>query len=440
MRLRSLRALGAAILTISAAVQAPPPAPSQKQNKDAAPSGRPGQAAKKAPDPEIELESAIEEAGNDGAALVRNLERYLHRFPDAPRKAQVYRALVESAMQLRDWPRALDYAERIIALRPDDAAMMLLAVDLLERAGDEQSLTRAVGYATRVLDRVEKPTEGRPVRVSQAEWEAQQKTMQMSLYLVRGRLQMERRNYDGAVADLERSYSLMPNPAAALHLGEIAELQKSYDRAVERYVAAFVLPEQHGLGADRQEVRRKLGNVWRLTRSSEAGLGERLLEAYDRLAAESKTGEPAERNKGLTEPYDFVLRPPDSSAPVKLAQWKGKVVVLNFWATWCLPCRELEPLFEKVSLWFEGKDDVVFLAVNADEDQSRVGPYLERSKLRATVVFADGLDRLLAIQAYPTVIVLDRAGKIAYRAQGFAPEGFVEGLAAAIERALANAK
>lgn len=420
------------------AVPTTSPAPSGKQSKDQAPPTRPGQATKKVPDPEAELENAIEEAGNDRAALVRKLEAYLRRFPDAPRKVQVYRALVESSMQLRDSKRALEYAERVIALRPDDTEMMLFAVDLLERAGDEQSLARAAGYATRVLDRVEKPAEGKSPRVSQVEWEAQQKAMQMSLYLIRGRLQMERREYDAAVADLETSYRLVPNAPAALHLGEIAELRRDYNRAIEHYVAAFVLPERHGLTVDRAVVRRKLGNLWRLTHGSESGLGERLLEAYDRLGAEPKPPESAERNKGLSELYDFVLRRADA-APVKLAQWKGKVVVLNFWATWCLPCRELEPLFEQVGRQFEGKSDVVFLAVNGDEDETRVAPYIAREKMRSTVVFADGLDGLLDIKGLPTVIVLDRTGKIVYRAQGFASEGFVEGLTSAIERALAGA-
>jgi hypothetical protein len=99
----------------------------------------------------------------------------------------------------------------------------------------------------------------------------------------------------------------------------------------------------------------------------------------------------------------------------------------------------LEPLFEQVERQFEGKSDAVLLAVNGDEDETRVAPYLEREKMRATVVFADGLERLLDIKGFPTVIVLDRAGKIVYRAQGFTPEGFVEGLASAIEHALAGA-
>jgi len=298
---------------------------------------------------------------------------------------------------------------------------------------------RAVGYTSRVLDRVEKTAgEGRPARTSQVDWDAEQKKLRMSAYLIRGRLQMERHDYAAAAADLETSFRLLPNPTAALRLGEIAELRKDYNKAIEHYVAAFVLPDQSGQPVDRWEVRRKLGNLWQLVNGSEAGLGERLLQAYDRLAVGSKPAESGGHNKSATAPFEFVLRRPDGAAPVKLADWKGKVVVLNFWTTWCLPCRELEPLFEQVGRQFESRSDIFFLAINNDEDESRVKPYLQREKMRTMVVFSDGLDELLGIKAYPTVIVLDRSGKIVYRAQGFDPNVFVPRLADAIERALAG--
>lgn len=444
-----LRRLIFALLTVALfAVPAPAQTPPAKQSPPAkAPAkvqsapAKPPTAAKKEPDPEAELERAIEDAGNDRAALVRNLEDYLKRFPDPPRKVAIYRALVESAVQIRDNAKALDYAERVIALRPDDPSMMLFAVDLLENAGGDASLTRAVGYATRVLDRVEKATaEAKPARVSQAEWESEQKKLRMSVYLIRGRLQMKRKKYDEATNDLEMSYRLLPNAAAALHLGEIEELEKARDKAIEHYVAAFVLPDQEGLAVDRWEVRRKLGNLWQLTHGSEAGLGERLLQAYDKMNADPKTSATPEYNKGARDPFEFVLRRTGKEpAPVKLAESKGKVMVLKFWATWCLPCRELQPLLDRVEQQFESKGDVVFFALNTDEDENRVAPFLEREKMRGTVAFADGLDRLLKIRGLPTVIVLDRAGKIVYRAEGFAPDGFAEALTAAIEKALSGA-
>ena len=106
----------------------------------------------------MELQKAIADAGNDRGALVRNLERYLQRFPDAPRKSGVYRALVEACEQLQDDACALKYSEQLIALRPDDSEIMMLAVGLLQKQGDDASLTRASGYVSRVLDRIDKTT------------------------------------------------------------------------------------------------------------------------------------------------------------------------------------------------------------------------------------------------------------------------------------------
>ena len=90
--------------------------------------------SKKDADPETELQKAIADAGNDRSALVRNLKNYLKRFPDAPRKAAVYRALVESCQQVQDNACALQYAEQLIAVRPDDSEIMMLAVGLLAAA------------------------------------------------------------------------------------------------------------------------------------------------------------------------------------------------------------------------------------------------------------------------------------------------------------------
>jgi hypothetical protein len=112
--------------------------------------------SKKDADPELELQKTIADAGNDRGALVRNLERYLQRFPDAPRKAAVFRALVESCEQVQDDACALSYSEQLIALRPDDSEIMMLAVGLLQKQGDEASLNRAAGYVSRVLDRIDK--------------------------------------------------------------------------------------------------------------------------------------------------------------------------------------------------------------------------------------------------------------------------------------------
>ncbi len=371
---------------------------------------------------------------------MRNLEDYLKRFPDSPRKVDIYRAIVESADQMRDSATALEYAERLIALDPNDAEMMMQASLMLEQKGDEESLKRAVDYASRVLDQIQKanPAERSP-RMSQDEWEASRKRAEMSIYILRGHLEMDLKDYDDAQKDFTGSMQLYPNPEAALDMGEVAELLHRPDDAIKFYADAFVLPDQEGANVDRAEIRRKLGNLWRERHGSEVGLGERLLQAYDEtLAVAAKPEAQPVPNKGIKDPLAFVLRRPDGSAPFQMSDLKGKTIVLTFWATWCTPCRELDPLLAQVLQEYVGRNDLAFLTLNTDEDESRVVPFLQRQHIPGTVLFADGLDDFYKVQSLPTLVILDRTGKVSYRAEGFDPDTIVSELKDAIQRTLAS--
>jgi thiol-disulfide isomerase/thioredoxin len=409
----------------------PPPAAQVRGAQDANP---------KADKAEEALSRTVQDAGNDRAALVRNLEDYLKRYSDTPRKAAIYRALLEASEQLHDYVRATDYSERLIAINPDDSQMMMFAAGLLERQGDANSLTRAVGYVSRVLDRVEKDTpEEKSAKVSLAEWEKQHREIRAGVYSIRGHLEMVQRNYDAAKKDLAMSYRALPNSTAALRQGEIDELQGNCKAAILHYEAAFVLPPNGPAGpVDRREVRQKLGNCWRQIHGSEAGLGEELLAAYDRLNEEPRTPakeHPGEKNRAAKEPLAFVLRRLDGSA-FPLSALKGKIVVMSFWATWCEPCREMDPMFDQVAQKFAAKPEVMFFTVNTDDDETRVQPFVTREKMRTPVLLADRLDAFLEVTSIPTVMVLDRNGKIIYRSIGFVPADFVKSLTAAVEQAL----
>jgi cytochrome c biogenesis protein CcmG/thiol:disulfide interchange protein DsbE len=418
------------------AQNAAPPSGASKTPSDAI--------SKKDADPEMELQKAIADAGNDRGALVRNLERYLQRFPDAPRKAGVYRALVESCEQVQDDACALKYSEELIALRPDDSEIMMLAVSLLQKQGDDASLTRASGYVSRVLDRIDKTTAAeKPPRVSPAEWQQHHDDLRAALYNLRG--QIEKSQHDDAAAekDLRMSYAVQRNAVAAEQLGEIAEMRRDYATAAQEYLLAFVLPEDGAVGkVNRREVRKRLGNVWRQLHGSEDGLGAAVLAQYDLLGAVPAIGAgaagPAAGNKNAKDVYGFVLRKLDGSA-VLLAGVRGKVLVLSFWATWCGPCRELEPQFVQVAKNYAGNGDIVFYAVNTDEDESLVTPFLSHEKWDVPVVYADGLDEFVKVESLPTVLIVDRAGKITYRINGYPPEGFAENLTNGIQAAVGSA-
>jgi len=384
-----------------------------------------------------DLQKAIEQASNDRAALMHNLQDFLKKYPQSSQRPQIYRAIVESSLQLRDFATATEYAERMVALDPGDLSTNVLSVQLLERYGDAAGWRRAANYCTRVIELIgrESANEKSP-RVSNEQFEKDKQRDAASILLVRGRLHQKLNEMQDAQKDFEESYRRVPGAAAAERLGELAELRKDLTAAIHQYALAFALADGTAAGTSRADLRKKLGNVWRLGHGSEDGLGEYILRTYDESLAAGVAAKPA-RNKGVKEPSEFVLRKVGDGSPFTLAGFKGKVLVMNFWTTWCGPCREWEPHFEKVAARFaEQEKDIAFLEVNCDEDETLVPAYLAEEKPKSSVLFADGLDRLLRVDSFPTTLVLDRAGKIAYRAEGVDMENPEASLIEAIERTM----
>jgi thiol-disulfide isomerase/thioredoxin len=391
---------------------------------------------------EAELQKAVTSAGNDRAALVRNLQDYLRRFPDGPQKESIYRALVKTCQEIRDNDCLLEYGERLIAITPDDLQTLMVTVNALQQKGDDASLARAITYVTRVIDQTSNTySYQRPERLSVAEWQDRRAQLLLGLYLVRGDIQKTLRHYDAATQDYYFSFTNAANPAAAEGLGDIAELHNDANTAIQEFLLAFVLPDAGPRKVDRRVIRRKLGNVWQQVHGSQQGLGEEILAAFDRNAqpvAPAGSGVNA-HNKEARDLFDFVLRRLDGS-PVPLAPLKGKIIVLSFWATWCAPCRELEPQLAQIAKHYAENSGIVFLAVNMDEEESLVPAYAAREKWDLPLVYADGLNKFLGVTALPTVLILDRNGKVVYNASGFPEKGFTESIENSLRLAGSSAK
>jgi thiol-disulfide isomerase/thioredoxin len=97
----------------------------------------------------------------------------------------------------------------------------------------------------------------------------------------------------------------------------------------------------------------------------------------------------------------------------QLAQRRGKVVILDFWATWCGPCLQAMPQVEAVAKEFRDRG-VELIAVNLQEEPNQITSMLERHKLQPTVVLdRDGVvAEKYAASAIPQTVIIDRAGTI----------------------------
>ena len=148
-----------------------------------------------------------------------------------------------------------------------------------------------------------------------------------------------------------------------------------------------------------------------------AALGARSAPADDPVTALSLM-----RPKPPQMAKEFRLATPEKGQ-ISLADLRGKVVFLNFWATWCKPCEEEMPAMERLHRRFKDRGLVV-LGISEDTDgASVVGPYLKKHGL----TFPVGLDPKMAVAgqygvwAVPSTFIIDKSGKRILFANGVRP-------------------
>ncbi len=107
--------------------------------------------------------------------------------------------------------------------------------------------------------------------------------------------------------------------------------------------------------------------------------------------------------------------------PMRLEDFRGKVVVLNVWATWCLPCREEMPTLERLQQAFADRP-VVVLALSVDRgDDEKVVAFLDEIGVKSLTVARDPkmrTVRILGIPGLPATLVIDREGREVLRRFG----------------------
>lgn len=156
------------------------------------------------------------------------------------------------------------------------------------------------------------------------------------------------------------------------------------------------------------------------------GVGWNFMKDSDSEFGVVQTTEPTGLNKGDLPPQ-FKLETLDGE-PIELADAKGKKVILNFWATWCGPCREEMPAFEKYNA---ANEDVVILAINMTDKDGKVekiSKFVSDYNLSFPVLLdqAGDVSKAYEVVNIPSTYFIDENGIIQTKINGSIDEDQIE--------------
>jgi peroxiredoxin len=120
---------------------------------------------------------------------------------------------------------------------------------------------------------------------------------------------------------------------------------------------------------------------------------------------------------------DFTLKS-NQGKNIRLQDLRGQVVMLNFWASWCGPCRQEMPLMDDIFKKYE-KLGFTILAVNVDEDSSDADSFLKSVPVTFPVLYDNDskVSELFEVDAMPTTVMIDKDGNKRFLHRGY-KEGY----------------
>ena len=384
----------------------------------------------------------------------RGLEAFLVRYPETPNQDQIYTALIDDATQLGDDRGVLTYNEKLEALTPGDLAQRIKTINLLLASSAPGDQKRAQQDAATFARQVEATaTQPVPPELGAASYRIDLERMRALAALFQGTAAQALDEYPAAEQYFTTSLKQGQTEEAAEHLGQVDLAEGKIPQAVDSFALALALPGSTIAGRDR--LRLQAGTLYaQLHQGSQTGFGDLILRKFDQVAARDAAQQAALApsaagtttgtilaggvNATATHAGDFALETLGGDIR-RLRDLRGKVVVADFWATWCGPCLVQHPLLQTVRAKFDKDHNVIFIAVNEDQDVSRVAPFLKAHHWGTTTWLDQGLAPFLNISGLPATLIFSPSGAVVYRQEGFVPATFATQLTQAVQGALARA-
>jgi peroxiredoxin/Tfp pilus assembly protein PilF len=331
------------------------------------------------------IERMMSDVGNDldFKEKVKQLERLLDLGPSPGIKWHIYRKLFLEAEKAGENAAVLKYGEKLYSMDKTDTA--LLAKMAIALADEKRDLRKALRYARLAEESASKFLSVQKPANTDESW-----------FKANFPLEREQNNYK-------------KQQALSLHaLGWVLCQKGSYLEAEARLRQSIELERSEKRLLHLAEALRKLGRAEEAQKFSYEAENE-WLESLKRQFT----------NKAAKE---FQLQAIDGRN-YRLSDFKGKVVMINFWATWCDPCaNEMPHLVKMYEKYKQRGFEILAVSVDSKPDRYKVAPFAKKYNMAFPVLFDEGVADLYNIKGYPTNIFIDRQGNLRYRQFGFDEE------------------
>ncbi|MEE2709707.1 MAG: redoxin domain-containing protein [Gemmatimonadota bacterium] len=360
---------------------------------------------------------------------VAAVDQFLQDEPDTPFKAHVYRLQFMSHREFTDdddflWDLGQRYVTAFTVLterisesyekNPILANMYNeVAIEFANRGNHLDGALRCGIQALALMD--QKTMEGSP-KVSEEQWTAGINAFRGQTLKTVGWIQSQRAAYSEAETALKDAIELLPDEGPVhYHLGQTYLAQGRKEEGAEALLMAATASRAEPAASV------ELQRLYREKYGAEAVSHLQTdLEAAQTRAHVARVRRVVANRLDVTGP-DFTIADLEGGL-VSLSDLEDKVVVVNFWATWCPPCRKEMPALQELWRKYENTVDVRFLIISVDQETEKIKPFIAQYGYTFPVYHGTAASHLFGIISIPTTLVIDKQGKVQYRHTGYHPE------------------
>jgi len=233
-----------------------------------------------------------------------------------------------------------------------------------------------------------------------------------SVYDTRGKLLSSNQDHAGALAAYNKAAEFGGNADLYLHRAQVYEAMDSLEAAMEDYISVL------GMAPAQTMIANKVQELYKILEPEEDDMAfmKALFFDLQEMRKEEVLGEM------FTQPTPDFSLVDNNGREISKTSAKGKVVFMDFWATWCNPCRRTLPEFQHLYYRYKDDDRVIFVAASTDRQTEKVKPYIEENGYRFPYALASEAATKFGVEAIPSLFILGPNGNIRYKIVGFDPD------------------